>query len=160
VHVKNRLELRSLALTKNIHHPNETSLSALCKTYLWIVLDKSFQITDYSKHPLPNKDKVLQYCALDALVSRLLAEEILKQTDKTIREGNLYRPPKGSIAGDNVILQSSGRNVASGILEFVGGMGKQQRLGNITVGSNRCILRLVHVNVPNHKPPISDGTFD
>lgn len=84
VNIDQWLELRGLALRDNADIEG-TSLNQLSKRYLGYAINKFGQTEDWSRNPLPNH--LIQYAAVDALVSRLVAEEILRLITKKKSDG-------------------------------------------------------------------------
>ena len=129
--------------------PHGTKLSALCQRYLGLNLDKTGQCADYTQNPLPVN--LQEYAASDALVSRVLAEKIMKNIAATEL---VTEDPIGLSQGCEVHVFLGGKAVARGTCEFVGGTnGEYLRVGKKNVGKGSSLVRLQHVLVPNAKLP-------
>ena len=156
VTVKRRLELRTIAEDLHGGHADGTGLQALAAKYLGIHVNKSPRLEDFSAEKLPAH--LIQYAALDAVVSRLIGEKLFEQhTEKGKSQlGVVQEGPKSAqlTVGSTVELYQSGKVVACGILHFVGATGRiQERWGKLTVGAQKALIDIHTVVVPNAKPP-------
>ena len=77
IHINRRLDLKQAAL---LHDPNQqygTGLQGLVRRYLGLHVDKFGQHEDWSVRPLDENGNLIQYAALDALLSRQVADKLV-----------------------------------------------------------------------------------
>jgi hypothetical protein len=153
VNIQSRIELQQLAAA---HDKNQdgTSLSALCRRYLKKNVDKSGQNADYSQEPLP--PELIKYGALDALLSRRLAETIAELVAaKGPAESVVDAPNSNTLAeGTQVNVLIGGKCAAAGKIVYVGGVNGESRMfGKLLVSNQKAIVRLTEVHVRGLKPP-------
>jgi len=158
VNIVRRLDLRGLALRHCSSQDGGTSLEALCQNYLGLNLDKYGQDADYSQIPLPTA--LIEYAALDALVSLKLAQKLLLLTRKASQENGVMISTDGLSKGDKVEYFCQGKVVATAEVIFVGGDGEMKKWGTVVIGSKRALIQLQQMHHPSVKPPFSDGIFD
>jgi len=131
-----------------------TSLNQLSKTYLGFAINKFGQTEDWSQNPLPQS--LIQYAAIDALVSRLVAEELLYRMRHVGTPGDDYvlEEPKQLKIGENVHIFMRGEIVANGVVTFLGGAGNTKQWGKKKIGLGRVLVDRTDVLLPTTKPPI------
>lgn len=77
VNIDRHLDLKQAAMRHDSNQPHGTRLQGIVHRYLGLHVDKFGQREDWSTRPLDNNGALLQYAALDALLSRQTAEEIV-----------------------------------------------------------------------------------
>ena len=150
IKIKEWIELCGLALSHD-SSLERTTLVYLCERYLNLTIDKFGQTADYSVSPLP--PELAKYAALDALISRLVAEVILKQS--SLGANNMIIPPDGNNLEVNTMVKlfRYSRAVCRGRIEFVGKRGQTQKWGELTVGEGKVLLCITEVMLDGAKPP-------
>ena len=154
VNLGTRIELQQLAQSCSTQ-PDGTSLSALCRRYLGLNMDKFGQNADYSTVPLTQD--LWTYGATDGWVSRRLAEILLEMLQAKTATGAIMEAPNNGVLkeGTRVNVHVGGKCAAKAEVIFVGGIhGKQQNFGHsFTVGKGRAIVRIIEVVTPTAKVP-------
>jgi hypothetical protein len=125
-------------------------MKALYARYLGIAANKSGQNDDYSVLTTASAT----YCALNALLSRKLCEKMLSILALLPRERVLGEPENIQV-GSQVELVLSQRVCAVGEVVFVGRHGAQQKLGGVTLGKKRALLKLQQIGLPGQRPPFA-----
>lgn len=127
-----RLELRQLSET--LDGGQSASLAELSKRHLGVFVDKSDRLSDWSQNPLP--EALVQYAALDAVLSRLCAKSMMKKSDENpaMNVGQLLEDFN---VDAEVQFVSQGKVLAKGIITVVG-----NERGNSQNGAS-CWLQLV-----------------
>lgn len=159
VSIEKRIELQQLALVHDPNQENGTSLEALCRRYLQKNVNKNGQCDDYSQEPLPTK--LVEYAALDAMLSRQLADTMLALVSRTKQNfderGSVYEAPSNHqlLKGDKVDLMIGGKNVATAALVYVGGINGESRMFRNTflIGKGKALIKLVEVLLPAARLP-------
>jgi len=122
------------------HDPNQeegTSLDALCHRYLGLNLDKSRQDDDYFQSPLPTR--LIEYAALDVLVSHQLAEKLAVLTSTSCLNGVLFSPA-GLMIKDKVEVFLYGKIAAEAEVDFGGGDGYVQKWEMAVIGLGKALI--------------------
>lgn len=174
VYVDTRLELDVLA---KVHTPKEkadTTMAFLCQRYLDIEVEPTIGLKcDYSATPLPLQ--IIQYGALEALHSRLLAETMIKWTPKVEEplskeeeEANSKKkkrkikivPGSEIDLHHKVVVYFSGKQpVGEGVVQFVGGkMGIAKLFGDLIVNKGKALVRITKILKPHAVPTFNDHT--
>lgn len=157
VKISRHAELRSMALEHDatISLNGGTSLSNLCKIYLKLDLMKTHQLSDYS---ITNfSSEVIEYAALDALISRKISEAILsKLVPISLKEDET---DKVISVNDRVKIFLGGKIAGEGIVMHIGTKGSNEKWGTLVLNTSKIAVKVTSVETPNAFLPYSDGTF-
>jgi len=153
IKISNRIELSQLALKHSPNQEDGVSLKSLCKKYLNVDVDKSHRLENWCENPLPKE--MIKYAAIDALLSKKLADALLALT----QEGS--DDPIQVDSSVDVVVR--GRVIARGVVTFLGGGGLQKKWGGITIGTKKAIIKLsdepyasgYKVPIPHLRPNIT-----
>ena len=140
--IKNQVEWRKLALNHNpsISAKGGTRLSDLRRVRLKLELLKTHQLADYSTAHLSSK--IIEYAALDALVSRKSCEHF----QLLIENNGLLEEKK-----------EGGKIIAKGVLAQIGDKNNEHTWGTLSLGAAKVLVKSAEILVPNSLLPYSDG---
>jgi hypothetical protein len=85
-----------------------------------------------------------------------VAEEILMRLHNKKYKGDTVaiEAPEKLQPGSMVNVRAYGKNIAKGVVIFLGGAGKQQRWDDTLIGKDKCTVLVDRVTVPGSKPPV------
>jgi hypothetical protein len=145
--IKQRIDLRLLAKKQSLEQTEGTSLQALAKKYLGVVVDKSLQCEDWNQNPLPQD--MIEYAAFDCMLSKRLVNTIMNLMQSSSKA---MEPIKLNSRVDYIFR---GKPIAKGTVTFIGVSGHQFRWGRITIGEKKAMIELTHVFAPGVALPIN-----
>ena len=157
VNITNYKELHTLALQYNPKIPNNsgTSLCNLCRIYLNLNLLKTHEIADYSVENLARE--LIEYSALDAVISRRLGEIILSKVSN-VDSNNCVAPPILE-KDEKVKVLMSGRIIAEGVVSFIGRKKTKEKWGTTTLSNGKDLIHIQKLFFGNMKMQFSDESF-